>query len=104
MSDITTVQTVLMLVEGLAYAPWVKAVILFGVVPVVLARCWCAVARYVMHPDSKGLGGVLLMPCTHDAHRLAAAETGLPLATFPKICPWPVEQIRGEDFWPEGTP
>jgi hypothetical protein len=40
MPEITMVQTVLTLVEGLVYAPWVNAALLFGVVPVVLARCW----------------------------------------------------------------
>jgi len=32
----------------------------------------------------------------------ASDETGLPLATFPEACPWTVEQILDEDFWPEG--
>jgi Domain of unknown function DUF29 len=31
----------------------------------------------------------------------AAIDTGLPLATFPEVCPWPVEQVLAEDFWPE---
>ena len=31
----------------------------------------------------------------------AAVETGLPLATFPEACPWAVEQVLAEDFWPE---
>jgi len=35
------------------------------------------------------------------ARRLAAAEIGLPLTTFPKTCPWPVERVLDEDFWPE---
>jgi hypothetical protein len=35
------------------------------------------------------------------ARRLAALETGLPLATFPEACPWPIEQVLDEDFWPE---
>jgi hypothetical protein len=33
--------------------------------------------------------------------RLAAVETGLPLTTFPKTCPWVGEQVLDEDFWPE---
>jgi hypothetical protein len=36
------------------------------------------------------------------ARRDAARETRLPLATFPEMCPWTVEQILHEDFWPEG--
>ena len=35
------------------------------------------------------------------ARRDAAQETGLPLATFPEACPWPVAQVLDEDFWPE---
>jgi hypothetical protein len=26
----------------------------------------------------------------------------LAVATFPEVCPWPVEQVLAEDFWPEG--
>jgi hypothetical protein len=36
------------------------------------------------------------------ARRLARDETGLPLSTFPETCPWTVEQILDDDFWPEG--
>jgi hypothetical protein len=35
------------------------------------------------------------------ARRLAAAETGLPLATFPEVCPWPLAQVLDDDFWPK---
>ena len=35
------------------------------------------------------------------ARRDAADDTGLPLATFPEACPWPVAQVLDEDFWPE---
>jgi Domain of unknown function DUF29 len=38
------------------------------------------------------------------ARQLAARETGLPLATFPESCPWSLEQLLDEDFWPEETP
>lgn len=31
----------------------------------------------------------------------AADETGLPLATFPDVCPWSLEDVLREDFWPE---
>lgn len=34
------------------------------------------------------------------ARRMAAKETGLPLATFPESCPFTVEQITS-DFWPD---
>jgi hypothetical protein len=31
----------------------------------------------------------------------AADETGLSLATFPEACPWPIDQVLDEEFWPE---
>lgn len=34
------------------------------------------------------------------ARRLAHGETRLSLETFPKTCPWTVEQILDDDFWP----
>lgn len=34
------------------------------------------------------------------ARENAALETGLPLATFPELCPFTVEQITG-DYWPD---
>ena len=36
------------------------------------------------------------------ARTRASGETGLPLATFPEACPWPLEQVLDDDFWPEG--
>jgi hypothetical protein len=38
------------------------------------------------------------------ARRDAAKETGLPLTAFPEVCPWPVEQVLDEDFFPEASP
>jgi hypothetical protein len=35
------------------------------------------------------------------ACRKASVETGLPLTTFPTVCPWSPEQIRDHDFWPD---
>ena len=35
------------------------------------------------------------------ARMLAHDETGLPLATFPEVCPWTVAQILDDAFWPE---
>jgi Domain of unknown function DUF29 len=32
----------------------------------------------------------------------AEAETGLPESSFPAACPWSVEEMMAEDFWPEG--
>jgi hypothetical protein len=54
-------------------------------------------------------------PSLHDlpAERLARAyararvqameQTGLPLVTFPEVCPWAVTQVLDEEFWPEHT-
>jgi hypothetical protein len=36
------------------------------------------------------------------ARRKARLETGLPLETFPEVCPWEVEQVLADDFFPEG--
>jgi hypothetical protein len=37
------------------------------------------------------------------ARRDAAKDAGLPLTTFPDLCPWPLEQVLQEDFWPEAV-
>jgi hypothetical protein len=34
----------------------------------------------------------------------ATKDTGLPPATFPETCPWALEQVLDEDFWPEDRP
>ena len=38
------------------------------------------------------------------ARRDAIDQTGLPRATFPEACEWPIAQVLDEDFWPEGEP
>jgi hypothetical protein len=35
------------------------------------------------------------------ARRRASTQTGLPLATFPEVCPWTAVQVLDEDFWLE---
>jgi hypothetical protein len=35
------------------------------------------------------------------ARRQAALATDRPLTTFPEACPWPLERVLDEDFWPE---
>jgi hypothetical protein len=35
------------------------------------------------------------------ARKLAAAETGMPLNTFPKTCPFSLEQVLDEEFLPD---
>jgi hypothetical protein len=36
-----------------------------------------------------------------NARHLAAVETDLPIAAFPEICPWTLDQIEDEAFLPE---
>ena len=35
------------------------------------------------------------------ARRKASCQTGLPLTTFPEVCPWTLEQILDNAFFPE---
>lgn len=39
-----------------------------------------------------------------NAATLAPGETGLAKPTFPATCPWSVEQILDENFWPGDDP
>jgi Domain of unknown function DUF29 len=55
-------------------------------------------------PSLRPLVPALLASAYPRARRLAADETGLPLATFPETCPWTIAQVLDEDFWPEGRP
>ena len=38
------------------------------------------------------------------ARREAAAETALPLRTFPNACPFSLELVENHDGWPEDSP
>jgi hypothetical protein len=38
------------------------------------------------------------------APRIAAAETGLPLEAFSTVCPFSVEQVLDDEFWPAAAP
>ena len=46
-------------------------------------------------------GPALLARRYHVARQNAAAESRLPLATFPATCPWTAAQVLDPDFWPE---
>ena len=35
------------------------------------------------------------------ARRDASRQTGLPVATFPVSCPWTMDQVLDEGFWPD---
>jgi hypothetical protein len=39
-----------------------------------------------------------------DARKDAAREARLPRETFPETCPWPLEQLLDDDFFPEESP
>jgi hypothetical protein len=56
------------------------------------------------YPSLRPLVPTLLAAAYPQARRLAADETGLPLAAFPDTCPWALAQVLDEDFWPEGAP
>jgi integrase len=55
-------------------------------------------------PSLRPLVPTLLASAYPRARRLAAAKTDLPLATFPEVCPWPIERVLDDDFWPGDTP
>jgi Domain of unknown function DUF29 len=38
------------------------------------------------------------------ARRLAADDTGLPLATFPTMCEWSLDDVLDQEFWPPADP
>jgi hypothetical protein len=59
------------------------------------------VDRLEDYPSLRPRVPALLASAYPRARHLAAAETGLPLAAFPETCPWTVEQILDDDFWPE---
>jgi hypothetical protein len=53
---------------------------------------------------SPGLGPhvePLLHKAYPTARRLAEIQTRLPLTTFPATCPWTLEQVLDDDFFPE---
>jgi Domain of unknown function DUF29 len=43
----------------------------------------------------------LLTDAYRTARRAAALETSLPRDTFPEACPWSLDQVLDEDFFPE---
>jgi Domain of unknown function DUF29 len=42
----------------------------------------------------------ILPEATHNANKLASAETSLPLDLFPKDCPYSIKQILDIDYLP----
>jgi hypothetical protein len=45
--------------------------------------------------------GQYLATANRHAREDAADETDLPQATFPEECPWTIEQVLAENFWPD---
>ena len=56
------------------------------------------------NPGLKSLRTELYAEAYRAARKEAAAETGLPLATFPEAPPFTLDQAMDEDFWPEPAP
>jgi Domain of unknown function DUF29 len=59
--------------------------------------------RLARNPSLQPAWAEMLAWAYQKARRLAAAETGLPRATFPEQCEWAREQILDDEFWPEAT-
>lgn len=53
------------------------------------------------NPSLKSLLPQALASAYRDAKLEAAAETGLPAATFPQDCPWTVAHAMDGEFWPD---
>jgi uncharacterized Zn finger protein len=52
------------------------------------------------NPSLKPLLPQALVSAYRDAALEAVAETGLAGSTFPETCPWSVEQVSDDEFWP----
>ena len=56
--------------------------------------------RLTRSPSLQGYPAQRLALAYRRARRDARTDTGFPLTTFPEACPWTVEQVLDEDFWP----
>jgi hypothetical protein len=52
-------------------------------------------------PSLRTYPGEMLHRAYRKAPRIAAAETGLPQESFPQTCPFSIEQVLDDDFWPD---
>jgi hypothetical protein len=59
--------------------------------------------RLRRNPSLRGQVAHFIADIYPKARRLAQAETNLPLAAFPEDCPWSVEQVLDDDFFPGET-
>ncbi len=55
-------------------------------------------------PSLRAYPAAVLQRAYRAAPRVAAAETGLPLAAFPKDCPYDAERVLDDEFWPGHAP
>jgi hypothetical protein len=60
----------------------------------------CIASGILLNPNS-GYVQAEQARCYANARKLAAAETGLALATFPEICPYPLPTLLTEGFLPD---
>ena len=60
------------------------------------------IAKHIRRaPSLAGYPAEVLNDAYHIARLRAAGETGLDDSAFPATCPWTVEQVLDEQFWPE---
>lgn len=57
--------------------------------------------RLKKNPGLKSKLPEIILEAYQDARESAADETGLPEQTFPKECPWALEEALNPEFWPE---
>ncbi len=56
---------------------------------------------FAKYPGLKGKMETILPDSYELAREGARDETGLPISTFPPVCPWTLEQMLDHEFWPE---
>jgi hypothetical protein len=61
------------------------------------------VARRLHQPSLRRELSAFITEAYTDARRLAADQTGLPLATFPEMCEWSEEQLQDVEFFPRAV-
>ena len=52
-------------------------------------------------PSLKHYPGRVMHDCFRAARLLAAKETGIDFTLFPETCPFTIEQVLDEEFWPK---
>lgn len=61
------------------------------------------VARRLQQPGLRRALSAFIAEAYTDARRLAADQTGLPLATFRERCEWHEDQLQDVDFFPKAV-